>query len=869
MTSPTVASTAHAPGAADPLSGAHELRVDYQKQPLGITSERPRFSWVFLPTAQALTQQSFRLRVWLHPDDSTSTTWDSGDVTSADSVGITYDGPPLQPRTRYHWQVVVTDDVNQSWESPIAWFETAPAAFPETAQWISGLGAEPVLSKTFSVANDIRSARLFVCGLGLHRASLNGQPVNDHRLSPAVTHFDRRVLYVPADVTAQLTPGDCTLEIALGAGFYALPTQNVWNWHQPPWKDDLVAVAELHLEHSDGRREVIVTDDSWSVRTGGTTVNCLYAGETFDATLTGESSPATVTSGPSGQLLPQQHEPVRVTWSGTPEWRQIGDAWVADFGRTLAGWVSLRTSEPAGTKITMTYAEVPEADGTLHPVNRHVEGERFQVDEYVSDGTSDQQWEPQYTYKGFRHVQVDGLTTAPDDRTLTAHLAHNDVDQVGFFSCSEPLLETFDRAMARTILNNLHHFPTDTPVYEKNGWTGDAQLGAVTMMLQFGMHGVLRKWLDDLRDSQHPDGALPVISPTAGWGYNNLGPSPEWTTVYPFVLRELYRFYADVDLVREHWDAVVHYLDWELGKLVDGVCVSELGDYLQPGTPGNGPDDSGVTATSFLIRALRATAELGEVIDKPADTDRFRRGADELTAAMNARYLHASGTHYVVGEAYSQTSNAVPLVFGLVPAEHVDAVVRSLVEDVERRGNLHNVGCIGANTLLQALSAHGHADLALTVARQTEYPSWGFWFEHGADTLWEMWETTARSRNHYFHGTVAQWSIENVAGLTDADHGWATFSVRPEVIGDLTQAGHRIETVRGTAASAWSRDGRDFRLEVTVPSGSSATVTVPGIDVRGGAIDHDHQPAAPADGDGGSAVTVGTGRWEFTSVLSG
>ena len=120
--------------------------------------------------------------------------------------------------------------------------------------------------------------------------------------------------------------------------------------------------------------------------------------------------------------------------------------------------------------------------------------------------------------------------------------------------------------MRRTVLNNLHGIPTDTPMYEKNGWTGDAQLGAPVMAYAFGMQRFLSKWLGDLADSQIPDGQLPVIVPSGGWGYRELAPSPEWTTVYPFLVREMYRIYGDDRIAAEHWQALVRYLDWEIAQ---------------------------------------------------------------------------------------------------------------------------------------------------------------------------------------------------------------------------------------------------------------------------------------------------------------
>ncbi|MCW3813996.1 hypothetical protein ONA91_05945 [Micromonospora sp. DR5-3] len=52
--------------------------------------------------------------------------WDSGRVTSRDSVNVRYPGPDLRARTRYFWRVRVWDGAGMlsDWSKP-AWFETA------------------------------------------------------------------------------------------------------------------------------------------------------------------------------------------------------------------------------------------------------------------------------------------------------------------------------------------------------------------------------------------------------------------------------------------------------------------------------------------------------------------------------------------------------------------------------------------------------------------------------------------------------------------------------------------------------------------------------------------------------------------------
>lgn len=837
------------------MAGIKLLRVDHQVRPLA-ASRRPTFSWVSEGAGQSIH------RVRLFRGDTPQ--WDSGDRVLKDSW-LVYDGPELQPGASYGWSVEVTDRLGQATLSEPHTFTTALDTFPTLGEWIAAPDyagtVEPILSHELIIERPVVSARWYVCALGLGQLTIDGKPVHDHRLSTPLTNFDRTVTYLPIDVTQLLGVGPHRLEIALGRGFFALPTENVWHWQRPSWTGRLRTVAELHLVYADGSQEIIGTGPDWQAQQGKTQFDCLYAGESFDATAEpGAPVASEVVEAPKGALRPLVHEPVRVTWSGRPQWTQHGDSWVADFGRTMAGWATLRTSQARGARVQLTYAEFAEADGTLKPRNQHVTGDRFQRDDYIGNGEAEQSWEPRYTYKGFRYVQVDGLTHPPDEQTLTAHLAHNDVAEVGSLVSSEPLFERYQLAMTRTILNNLHHLPTDTPMYEKNGWTGDARVALETMLGLLDLRQVLTKWAGDLRDAQLADGALPVIAPTAGWGFAELAPSPEWTTLYPHMLRELYRHYADRELLAEHWDSLVLYLDWELGKLVDGVAVSALGDFLQPGTPGVGQDDAGVTATSFLIKGLQSAAEIAVLLHHDQEGRRFTEAADRLTEAMNDRYLSADRTHYAVGERYSQTSNAVPLVFGLVPDDAIGAVAKNLAEDVIARGHHHNIGCIGAQTLLRALTDHGFGEQALTVARQDSYPSWGFWFANGADTMWEMWETTARSRNHYFHGTVVQWLIEDLAGLRCGDHGWRTFEVRPQPLGDLTQMGHAVDTIRGRASSHWTRRGTDFRLEVEVPFGATATVTVPGghVAVEGAAL---------TASDGSNAFQAPAGRWVFTATL--
>ncbi|WP_449334069.1 family 78 glycoside hydrolase catalytic domain [Streptomyces flavalbus] len=797
----------------------------------------------------------------------------------------TSSGRTHELRTDAGWRTADTEQ--QGWREPdfddSSWSPAVVLAPYGQGPWGTGVSVSlpeqpaPLLRREFEVPRRISRARLYISGLAYYEAEINGQRVGRQVLDPGFTDYDETVLYAVHDVTELLRRGGNAIGVTLGRGFFGMTTPNVWNWHRTPWHSEPRLIARLEIDHPDGTRTALVTDDRWRITEGPTLSNSLYAGETYDArrepgawTRPGfdDSSwrPATVQNGPKGRLRAQPHDGIEVIDSFQPE--RISElapgVHLVDMGRTMAGWVRITVANaPAGTRVRLTYGEKLKDDGSVSAETSHVPG-RFQHDEYICAGRPEESWEPSFSYKGFRYVQISGLPAAPEPRQITGRLIHTPLEEVSAFTCSEPFYEWLDQAMRRTVLNNMHGIPTDTPMYEKNGWTGDAQLGAPVMTYAFDMRRMLSKWLGDLADSQTDGGQLPVIVPSGGWGYGDLGPSPEWTTVYPFVVRELYRVYGDERAAREHWTTLTRYLDWELSRLRDGLAVTALGDYLPPGYGGNPPEDTRLTATAYLYRALLHTAEMGEVLGADDASTRYRQAAARLKDALNAEFLGPDG-HYRTARdpGYRQTSNAIPLAFGLVPDHARASVFASLVRDVEDRGNHLNTGALGTSVLLRVLCQEGRPDLAHAVATQRTYPGWGYWHANGADTMWEMWPLDSRSRDHYFQGTVAQWLYENVAGLRPGDAGYATFTVRPDARTGVDWARTSIRTVRGTASVAWSQREEVFRIDVRVPVGAVAEVHVPtsGHDEVRAPDGARHLRTEP----GYAVYQVTHGAWHFTT----
>jgi alpha-L-rhamnosidase len=745
----------------------------------------------------------------------------------------------------------------------------------------------PLLRTEFAVDKPVERARVYVSGLGYCELRLNGERVGDGELHPDRNDYDDRVPYETYDVTDAVRAGRNAIGAELGRGFYALAQPNAWRWHLAPWRDEPKLLLQLEIRYADGTSERVATGDGWRLADGPTLYDSVYGGETYDARLAragwdtasfdGSGWPATsLVDAPRGRLVAQQIDPIAAVQTIEPVsvTRPMPGVHVFDMGRTMAGWARLSVSGAAGTKVTLRYGEKLEPDGTVQFGNGLVSG-RHQTDEYFLSGEGTEIWEPRFSYKGFRYVQVEGLPAAPTPDTIKGRLVHTDVTPVGEFASSNDLYGTFHHAMQRTILNNLHGIPTDTPMYEKNGWTGDAQLGAPSMMYNFDLARFFTEWLADIGDSQVASGQIPVIVPSPGWGYTELAPAPEWTVVYPVLLWEMHRRYGDERILEEHYESLKRYTDWEISRLDDGIARTALGDWLPPGYPGGiPPEDTRLTATAYVYRTLELTSKIARVLGRDDDAARYADTAVHVRERFNEVFLNEEEGRYETDRdpGYRQTSNAIPLAFGIVPGEHEGAVAASLARDIESRDDHLNTGALGTSVLLGVLTDHGYDDLAHAVANQRTYPSWGFWFENGADTMWEYWGLESRSVDHYFFGTIDEWFYRELAGIRpdDAGPGYTHFVVKPHPGGGLTDAEAKQRSIRGDVAARWHAAGGRFSLALTVPANATSTVYVPARDAA--SVTEGRVPADRAEGvellrmDEGYAVyRVGSGSYRFES----
>lgn len=812
------------------------MRVEGEPRPVGLDIPHPEFTWVVREggaehpvTVLELAEMGAGAErvVWRR-------TLPVGAPPRA-----RHDGPDLTPLTRYRWTLsskgmrVAEASFSTGMFDSSDWAGARWISAPDTDQVYKRATPVPELATSFLLDDAPHFALLAVAAGGYAQPWLDGLRVGDSELGPAFSDYERRVHYETYDLTPLLGPGTHLLAFRLGRGFYGMTNPSpppAWGWESAPWHDEPCVRAVLHMVDVRGARRTIVTDTSWTSRRTQTLYDDLYAGEVFDARASFPLEAARAAAGPRGTLQRQRIAPIRVTRTLAPvEVAAVGDGYVVDFGQIVSGRVRIRIDAPGTHEITLAHGEKLTGAGLPNVSDGEIYfSDGFQTDRCVVDGPGE--WAPSFTYHGFRYVHVSGWPASHpmDVSAIRAEVLHSDIPRVGAFRSSDPLLNALHDAAVSTVEINLHGIPTDTPTYEKNGWTGDAMLAAELMLINLDSELFLEKWLDDIVDSCDDDGRPQVIAPSPGWG-DRYKPSPPWHSDLVLAPWWLFRHRGNRRVLERNYHAMRRYVLRELADSDGGLVHSVLNDWCSPETGpwgGDAPDDHRVSGTAYLFHMLTVMSCVARVLSRSDDAVRFDVAAESVRAAFTRAFFDGNAYRGEGDEGYRQTHNILALAFGLVPQSAKKRVVDGLVADIRARGDHLNTGVLGAKHILPTLSRNGHAELALRVATQTTFPSWGSWVARGSTTLWEHWKEESRSRAHYMFGTYDDWFFQHVLGVTPTEPGYRRLRVAPISLTALDAAEGILPTPYGPVEVEWRTEGRIRRLHTRVPTGCVAEIVL-------------------------------------------
>ncbi|QQS95071.1 alpha-L-rhamnosidase [Sphingobacterium spiritivorum] len=828
------------------------LKCEHLVNPLGIDTSKPRFSWKLSDKRKGARQSAYQIFVSsdsLALAEDKGDRWNSGRQSVSDML-VEYRGPDLKAQTKYFWKVRVWDKDGTAGTSSIASFETGMMGAERwKGKWISDnhdihYKAAPYFRRIFDIKKPIKSARAYVAVAGLYELSVNGKRIGDQRLNPMYTRFDRRTLYVVEDVTAQLRSGKNAVGILLGNGWYNHQPLAVWDFHKAPWRDRPAFCMDLRIVYTDGSEETITSDNNWKTSSGPITYNNIYTGEHYDARLENpewdkpgfddtEWQDIRYRNPPSPTIVSQQIAPIRLVNTYKPQSvRKIDEkTYVFDMGQNMAGITQLKIRGPEGTVLHIRHGERLYPDGRLDQSNIDVyylgdkQTEPFQTDIVTLSGKKEDEFMSRFTYKGFRYVEINSSEALPmDESTLTAYFMHSDVAAAGKLATSSALVNSLWKATNNAYLSNLMGYPTDCPQREKNGWTGDGHLAIETAFYNFDAITVYEKWMADHRDEQQPNGVLPDIIPTGGWGYGTAN-GLDWTSTIAIIPWEAYLFYGDPRLLEDCYPNIKRYVDYVDSISPSGLTTFGRGDWV----PVKSQSNLELTSSVYFFVDATILSSAAKLLGKKEDQKKYEALHKKIKAAINNKFLDSSSAIYASG---TQTELSVPLHWGVVPENIRDRVAANLNKKVEETNFHLDVGVLGAKALLNALKDNGYAETAYKVAVQDTYPSWGWWIVNGATTLLENWDLNAKrdiSDNHMMFGEIGGWFFKSIGGILPDSRqpGFKHILLKPIFPKGLNQSSITYTSPYGDILSSWTvRDGT-VKYEIEIPPNSSATFYPP------------------------------------------
>lgn len=888
------------------------LRCEYLDNPLAVNSTHPRLSWEIQSSGRNVKQVAYRILVASSVEKlnhNEGDMWDSKKVMSDQTVGVPYQGIPLQSRITCYWKVKVwTNDGHESdWSEPAHWSEGLLHAADWYARWIgldtffswdrphdvhTRLSAR-YLRKEFTIDEPIRSAKIYISGLGIYQLFINGKKVGREELSPDPTEYEKRIFYNTFDITPYLHSGKNAIGVILGNGrFFTMrwgksPIPPITNYGYPKM------IAQIEILHRDGSMQMVTSDTTWRITADGPIrSNNEYDGEDYDATreLAGWNEAgyddhhwlhAQLTQPPCDHLQAQMDPLITIMDTLHPKaiYQIAPGKYIYDMGQNMVGWVQIHIPEgKAGDTVTLRFAERLNPDTTLYTANlRSAEA----TDHYIMKA-GDQSWEPHFTYHGFRYVELTGYPGRPDLSTIVGKVVYDDLPVTGYFQTSNPLLNQIYHNAFWGIRGNYRGMPTDCPQRdERMGWLGDRAEGSYGESFIFDNNTLYAKWLQDIEDAQRESGSIPDVAPTYWKVYSD---NMTWPGAYPIITHMLYHQFANERPIIQHYASIKKWLHYMRSRYMkDGIITKDTyGDWCMP--PENpelihSKDSSRITpgallSTAFYYHILTLMEGFASLQHLSDDSMQFAREAARVKAAFNQHFLNTQLDEYANNTA---TANIFALAFHLAPDSIRHAVFAHIIEKTEKDFDGHiSVGLVGAQQFMRTLTRNGRADLAYQIATNTTYPSWGYMVENGATTIWELWNgNTANpamnSGNHVMLlGDLIVWMYEDLGGIRsdEINVGFKKIIMKPHVVKGLNWVKCHYHSVRGLIESNWKKNGNILNWDITIPANTEAEVYLPAAQATQVRIDNQPLSAEKSlsftSAQGRIKLHLGSGTYHFT-----
>ena len=683
--------------------------------------------------------------------------------------------------------------------------------------WQAPVLPAPFFRKEFEVTST-SGVQLHICGLGYNEVWINGKRVGDGELMPAPTNYDRHCGYLSFDICEYLKPGKNTIGVILGNGHFNNHTAEAWHFDKAVWR----SYPKVILEIEQPGKTILSSDDSWKCSYNGPiTFDGIRNGEEYNAMLEfngwsengfddTEWEKAIVVPGAGGELFLQTSPLCRVT-EVFPMYEVSSG--IFDAGQNISGRVELTVKGVAGSVVTVEYTEILGSDGqpARERIERFTYTGDFQTERYTLKGEGVEKWHSRFTYHGFRYVKVT-VSGEVEIISLTAQVIHSDFKKIGEFSCSDDILNKIIGCTRRSYLSNMVGIPTDCPHREKNGWLNDQQLATESGLFNYESQELYREWLGTIRDCQRPNGHIPGMVPTSGWGYN-WGSGPLFSAAIMGIPRDIYIYRGNPVPMRECYQAAKKDLEFTSSVAPGNIVRFGLGDWKHPEFDRSVEAD--FLSTGWYYRNLMIFSDAARLFGFEDDVKWSLEKAFGVKQAFLREYSNGNGS-FAKDES---TALACAVAWGLCPEDEVKFVVEKLKDNLLACRCTADFGIVGAKYAPRVLAQHGYADVALEIFTQPEYPGWAKWIIDGETALLEDF-AGKESHNHIMFGDVSAWLMQYVAGIEPSFErpGFSSVVLKPCFVKALQHVSAWYDTCHGRIEVKWQRKNGKVEFKSDIPS---------------------------------------------------
>lgn len=722
---------------------------------------------------------------------------------------------------------------------------TAPWSTERDGAELDGSRPMPVFRRVFTLRRMPVEAVLRIAGLGQYEVSVNGGlPGDPHAaLHQAWTDYRKTVTFDAYDVKRELRIGANALGVMLGNGMYNVQqTKGRYTKFEGSMGVPKM-IAELRLRYQDGSEEVIGSDAGWKVVMGPIIFSSTYGGEDYDARRLqhGWDSPefddaawthAIVANGPGGTMTSAIALGLHTgNLSIVPKRTVLSpNKVVYDLGKNFAGWPWVKVKGPAGAVLRLIPGELLDPDGSVSQDSSSHSIPQWWS--YTLRGDGIEEWQPKFSYYGFRYVQVewsgvDTKTSPPEMIALEGKVLRSDSPESGSFESSDSMLNAIHKLIVEAMHDNEVSLFTDCPHREKLGWLEETHLVASGLMFNNDLRKLYAATAQNIADAQKTDGMVPTIAPQ----YTMFGPvnavyddSPEWGSASILAAWAAYRFYGDAGALEREYPAMQKYLAYLEGRAQDGIVAYGLGDWydIGPGEPGFSKlTTPGVTGTLMLYEDAVDMQKIALVLGHADDAHRYGALVEREKSAFNARFWDEKAGYYDKG---SQTANAMPLALDVVPEARRQEVLEHVIADIHAHNDHVTTGEVGYPYMLRALMDGGRNDVLLAMMLRKDPPSYGSQLAAGATSLTEAWDANPKSsQDHFMLGGAEEWFYRGLGGIDfDLSRTKAAeqITIRPQVVDGVEWVKCSYDSKLGMVKNAWKRDHHVTTFDVVVPAQS-------------------------------------------------